>query len=660
MITNLPLEQEAIRATCFHPTGTFVEFQKDEIEQSIPARFESIVRRYPDRIAVRSNNQTLSYSQLNRLANRIARGILDRCGEGQEPVGLLVTEGAPMIAAILGVLKAGKFFVPMDPSFPRARIVPIAEDSQAGSIVTDNENLSLATELTVKKRPVINMDGLDADISSDNVGLPLAPDAFAYVIYTSGSTGEPKGIVQNHRNTLHVTMTYTNIVHICADDRVTLLFSAATSAGAYGIFRALLCGATLYPFQVKAQGIARLAEWLVQHKITIYSSVPTLFRHLCESVSEQYEFPHLRLIELLGEPVYKKDVDSLKRHFSHRCFLANWSGSTEAGVVRCHIVNWGTLIDSDILPAGYAVPDREVQLLDEDGREAAMGQVGEIAVRSRYLSTGYWRKPERTRTVFLTDRTGSEERIYLTGDMGRMLPGGCLLQLGRKDDEVKVRGQRVELAGIEVALLRHPEIQEAAVIARDDLHGDKRLIAYVVSKAVGAARPNDLREFLRQRFPDYMVPGIFVRLDALPLLPNGKVDRQALPIPDNSRPELGTPYVIPSSLVESELARIWAEILFVDGVGIHDNFFELGGHSLAATRVVSQVIEKFQTEIPLQSLFQSPTVAEMAAVITQSQAKKLDQGDLNRILTELESLSEEQAQQAVAQASVENVEESRK
>src|SRR3990172_3079916 len=219
----LPPEQQAIRAKCFHPSGSFVEFDKEEVEQSIPDRFEQMVRRYPERIAVKTKNYTLTYAELNRMANRVARAILARRGEGEEPIALLLEHDAPMVAAILGTLKAGKIFVPLDPTYPQAGLNYLFEDSQAALIVTDNKNLLVAEGLARSVRQLINIDELDSSLSDENIGLPLSPDTLAYILYTSGSTAQAKGVLQNHRNTLHTIMNYTNGFRICVYDRLTLL-----------------------------------------------------------------------------------------------------------------------------------------------------------------------------------------------------------------------------------------------------------------------------------------------------------------------------------------------------------------------------------------------------------------------------------------------------
>jgi len=323
----------------------------------------------------------------------------------------------------------------------------------------------------------------------------------------------------------------------------------------------------------------------------------------------------------------------------------------EAGPIRLNVIGKETKITGEIVPVGYEIPDKKVLLLDDNGQEVGFAQVGEIAVKSRYLSLGYWRRPDLTETKFLPDPSGGDERIYLTGDLGRMSPDGCLEHLGRKDFQVKIRGLRIEVAEVEEALRSMGAIQEAVVVAREDESGDKHLVSYIVPAKNAAPSISEVRNFLDQRLPRHMVPSRFVMLDALPLTPNGKVNLSALPDPGKARPDLDTPFVAPMTPVEKTLSQIWAEVLSLEQLGIHDNFFDLGGHSLAATRVVSEVIKTFQLELPVQALFQAPTVAQMAAVITEHRGKRLGNEELVRILTELESLSEEEARRLLADKS---------
>ncbi|MCH8282829.1 MAG: non-ribosomal peptide synthetase [Chloroflexi bacterium] len=614
-MVGLSLDQQAIRDKCCHPSGTFVEFKKQYIKQSISSRFEEQVRQYPDRLAIKTITQELTYEELNNAANQVARAILARRGECQETVALLSHLGAPIIGAILGASKAGKTYVPLDPSFPIARTAYILEDSRAGLLVTDTQNLPLAREVAQQGCEIINIDDLALDAPVENPDLDISPEFPCWIIYTSGSTGRPKGVIQTHRNVLHMTMNYTNNFHVCADDRVSLLFSCSVHAGAFSTFMALLNGAGLYALDLKTARLDQLAEWLTQQEITVCGFVPTLFRQFADTLAGNDQFPKLRLIYLAGEPVYKRDVELYTKHFSQDCIFVNRLGSTETDVMSMYFVDKKTQISGTNVPAGYAPQDKQVLLLSDEGQEVGINQIGEIAVRSRYLSPGYWNKPEVTQAVFLQDPDEGKERIYRTGDMGRMLPDGCLEHLGRKDFQVKIRGYRVEVAEIEMALLELTSIGEAAVVAREDTAGDQRLVAYLVPATEPAPSIGELRSHLNEKLPDYMVPSAFVFLDALPTLPNGKLDRRGLPPPGSARPALDNDYLAPRTAVETTLVRIWSEVLGLDQVGVHDNFLELGGDSLLAGQVISRVIGIFRVELPLRSLFEAPTVADMAVAI---------------------------------------------
>jgi amino acid adenylation domain-containing protein len=600
-----------------------VEFKKEEIEQSIPQRFEKIVHQYPDRPAVKTKKHSLTYNELNRAANRVARAILAERGAKQEPVALLMEHDAPVIAGILGSLKAGKFYVPLDPSLPHARIKHILEDVAANYILTNSRNLSLAKTLAGTALRLVNSDELD-DFPDTNPSVDLQPNHLCWVIYTSGSTGKPKGVIQTHRNVLHFMMNYANGLHICEDDRLTLLYSFSVNGGSHDIFAALLNGAGLFPLDLKEEGFAHLGDWLKEERITIYHSVPTVFRQFVENLTGQEEFQDLRILRLGGEPVYKRELGLFKKHFSKDCILVNRLGSSETGSLRMYFVDKETQISGNLVPVGYAVIDNEILLLDDAGTEVA-GDEGEIAVRTRYVSPGYWGRLDLTATVFLPDPAGGEERIYRTGDLGRMLPDGCLLHLGRKDFFVKVRGYRIDIDEIETALLECPGIKEAVVVARNNNSGDERLVAYVVPTLRPAPDVSELRTFLRAKLPEYMVPWAFVTLDTIPLTATHKIDRKALPEPSTSRPDMATPYMEPKTPIEQKLASIWAEVLSVDQVGIHDDFLALGGHSLAASRVISRVIAVFELQLPIQALFDSPTVAAMADVIADKVKQKANE-----------------------------------
>jgi amino acid adenylation domain-containing protein len=645
---NVQLLRQSIRPKRVRPRGPFIEFKKEEIEQSLSDRFEQQVLRYPERLAVKTRSHAFTYDELNKAANRVARAIVEHAGEGEEPIALLFEHGAPVIAAIFGVLKTGKFYVPLDPLYPRARNAYMLENTQASVLVTNNQNLSLARELAQPKCQLINLDELDSTLSTDNLGLSISPDGLAYLLYTSGSTGQPKGVMQNHRNSLHKIMRNTNDYHICADDRVTLLFSYSFGTAESDIYGALLNGAALLPLDLKAEGMGNLSNWLLKEEITIYHPGPTLFRHFLSTLTGGEKFPKLRLIKLSGEPVYKRDLELYKKHFSPDCIFVNSLGATETGQFRHYLLDKDSQITSSIVPVGYAVEDKEVLLLDDAGQEVGFNHIGEIMVRSRYLSPGYWRAPDLTQSAFLPDPNGGDELIYRTRDLGLMLPDGCLMHMGRKDFQVKVRGHRVELAEIEMGLRNIDNIKEAVVILREDHLDDQHLVAYLVPAEKPAPTISALRRALAAQLPDYMVPSAFVLLDALPLTPNGKVDRRALPMPERARPSLEDAFVAPRTPVEEGLTEIWAQVLGVEQVGIHDNFFDLGGHSLLATQVMSRLRNTFQVELPLRSLFDAPTLASLALAVSQCQAEQAEHAEIGHLLAELEGLPDEEARRLLA------------
>jgi non-ribosomal peptide synthetase component F/acyl carrier protein len=642
-LTNLPPEQEAIRAKCFHPTGTFVEFAKEEIEQSIPERFEKIVRRYPDRIAIKMEGSALTYDSLNKSANCIAWALHNRLDERIEPVLLLCRYGLGSAVSCLGVLKAGKILAVGNPSSPTERIAHVLENSQAIAIVTDKYNRDLARELSKDQQQVINIDALEYDLPDENLALKIPPDAVAQIVYSSGSTGQPKGIFFDHRRVLHDIMTDINASHICPDDRLITVKGLSFGAGPKILFKALLSGAAIFLYDVKSEGLFNLAAFLTRERITICRLGASVFRNFVNQLSGTEQFPLIRMITLGGQTIAHRDIAAYKKTFSERCVLRHHLSSSEAGTLCYYFIDKQTEISGANIPVGYSVENKKILLLDENGNEANLGDVGEIAVRSRYLSAGYWRSDVLTGARFLADPLGGDERICLTGDLGRMLADGCLIHLGRKDFVVKIRGFRVEIGEVERALLSHPQVNQAGVKVWEREDGEKYLAAYIALRKGYRPGVDELRNFLIEKLPDYMVPSAFVFLDDLPLT-NGKLDRKGLPEPENKRPELNQPYASPRNDVEHNLVQIWQEILQVNPIGINDHFFDLGGHSLAATRVVSQVVKKFRLEIPLQSLFRSPSVAEMAAVIMEHQAKDLGEGEVDRMFAELESLSDDEAQ----------------
>ena len=600
------------------PNRSFRQFKKEEIEQSIPKRFEQQVAQYPQRLAVQTRKNRLTYQALNQYSNRIAHAILEKRGKGEEPVALLFDQGAPLIATILGVLKAGKMYVPIDPLDPKSRIEYFLEDAQANLVITDQSYLRLSKGLARVQYPVMNIDELESRSShTENLNLPLSPDTLAYLFYTSGSTGRPKGVVDNHRNVLHNIMRYTNNLCICPEDRLTLLQSCSFSGSVSSLFCSLLNGAAVFPYNIREGGMGiTLAHWLIQEGLTIYHSVPTIFRSV---LTGDLKFLKLRVIRLEGDAASRIDVELYKKYFEPQCILVNGLGATETGITRQYFVNPSTTFSGSLVPIGYPVEDMEVLILDDEGKGVGANTIGEIAVKSRYLSPGYWRDSERTRLVFQDDSAGDGKRIYRTGDMGRMQPDGCLEYHGRKDFQVKIRGHRVEAAAVEMALLDIGIVREAAVMTHNGQDGEPRLVAYIVPEENQTPTVSGLRQELSEKLPDYMIPSTFVVLNRLPLNSNGKVDRQALPPPDPIRLRPSSPPLAPRDPLEQQLARIWEKCLGLKPVGVKDNFFELGGTSLIAAKIFAKIQKTMKRNLPLSAFVKSPTIEQLAILIRQEE-----------------------------------------
>jgi amino acid adenylation domain-containing protein len=587
-------------------------FTREELNTTIHGRFESLAARLPGRTAVWTPAVELTYAQLDARANAVAQAVAAARRGSHHPVAVLLEHDAPLVVAILGVLKSGAAYVPLDPAHDPERLARTLADSGARVVVAEPRTAQLACRLSADRDIVL------VDEATETAAPRSFADAddLACIYYTSGSTGEPKGVMDTHRNVLHNVMRYTNGLHISPSDRLTLLQRPAFSGAVSSLFGALLNGAAVCPFDVGSEGPARLAEWLDEAGVTIYHSVPAVFRRLAE---RKPELRGLRVIRLEGDRAGPRDVELFRDAFHDGCVVVNGLGLTECGLVRRFVVDRTSELPGSAVPVGYEVDDMEVLLLGENGRPVPEGEVGEIAVRSRYLSPGYWRRPELTAARFL-DETGDGMRTYLTGDLGRMLPGECLEHLGRTDFQVKVRGQRVELDVIEEALLSDPAVTEAAVTA-EDVRGDVRITAYVVPVAGSEATVSSLRRRLAQAVPEPSVPARFIVVDALPVNGNGKIDVRALAPPrPRQRPRLDEPYIAPRTLVEQLVADAWAEVLGVEPIGTRDRFDELGGDSLLAVSLLAGLEERLGREIPFSVITAARSVEELAAALPDEEA----------------------------------------
>jgi len=615
----------------------------EDVETSIPDRFKKIVGRYPDRTAISTLEKALTYRELDLATNRVARAIGAFQKADHEPIGILLGPGIDRIVAFLGVLKSGNFFVPMNPSSPRSQLADILKDTRANLLVSKAIYNALSSQLAKGDLRILDVDQYGYGFSTDRTELSQSPGNLAYTIYTSGSTGIPKGVFQNHRNMLHDIMVRTQALHVSTQDRIAGTGAIMTA------FLALLNGATFCPWDIKSKGAALLADFLERQHITIFETIPTVFRDLLFSLTGRRHCSTLRLIWLSGEALLLRDIEAYRKQFSDTCLVLNEFSTTEVASASMFFIDRQMKFSTSVIPVGYAVDDTDVLVLHQNGKVAAEGEVGEIVVKSPYIAQGYWQRPELSAGTFVCDSSGTSLRSFHSGDFGFKSADGCLTHLGRNDRQAKIRGHRVEVAELESELMSVAGIKEAAVAIRDDAFGNSELVAYVVPIVDTHVTASDLRLALAEKLPPEMIPAKTVVLKALPVTPNGKLNRRALPKPENTRPELAVAYVTPLTPVEKELSRIWTEVLTLDRVGILDDFFDLGGHSLAATRVISQVFNYFKFEIPLRSLFESPTVAQMAEVVEEHRGKLFSDEDLECILAQIESMSEDEAQKTLAE-----------
>jgi len=599
----------------------------DDHDRSIAEAFERQAARRPDRLALRGCDGPMTYGELNRAANRVAHAVLGRPDAAGAPIALAMAPGPDAVVALLGALKAGRFYVPIDARQPRPWIASVLDDCRPSLFVTDRASRPVAAALTGEPGRLVVVDEPERELPERGPARSTSPDMPAYVMYTSGSTGRPKGALHDHAHVLHQTRTYRDALGLGPDDCLTWLHSHAFSASRLDIFPALLTGAALCAL-CGAVAIADLAGALVEHRVTVLHWVPTAFAEFAAALGGAERWPRLRWVVLGSEPMLPEHVALHDRHFAPGARLLNRYGTTETGSIAWRVIDRQTGPVDGRLPVGRPVGDVDVLLLDACGRPVAPGQVGRIAVRSRFSSAGYWRQPELTAAAFVPDASprhpATGQRIYRTGDLGRVSAEGELTHVGRVDFQIKVRGHRVELEAIERTLLEHPAIREAVVAVRGEA-GAPRLAAYFVADRGSDGGPGPgpaaLRKYLEARLPSYMVPAAFVPVHALPRTAGGKVNRRALPEPDVASAD-GDAAAPPRGPVEESLARIWAETLGLRSVGVRDSFFDLGGHSLQAERIAARVANEYGVVVPLRVLLESPTVAAMAEAVSTALARR--------------------------------------
>lgn len=568
----------------------YQKFGREQIEQPLTSRFQAQVQRYSDGPAISDPQLTWTYRELDSRSNAVASALLTAVGPNPGRIALLFEQGAPMVAGMLGVLKANKSYVPLDPLHPKLRLQFILQDAGVAAIVCGESCLGIAKSCTEIRTPIINFDELEPQIDSPEVC--RSPASETYVLYTSGSTGQPKGVLQCDRNVLHFIAAYTNALHLDSTDRLTLFPSYGFDASVMDIYGALLNGAFLHVRDLRRAGMGALDDWISVKNITVWHSTPTVFR-VATSTFRRVAPSSLRLVVLGGEEAAPADLTLLKDHFDERCILVNGYGPTESTVTLQYFAKTES-VNLARLPIGYPVEETRVFLLDPNGKPA--DSVGEVAISSPYVALGYLNRPDLTAERFSLSPFDPNARLYRTGDMARRRPDGALEFVGRTDSQVKVKGFRIELAEIEAALRDHCDLHDAVVLARESEAGSKLLVAYVVAKDSGADAAN-LRAFLGTRLPDYMIPASFVHLDMMPTTPNGKIDKRELaqyPLPSLQG---NATYVAPKTDLEQRLVDAFEKIFAVHPISTNSSFIDLGGDSLSFIRA-SIAIEDIVRYVP--------------------------------------------------------------
>ena len=629
-LSELQLLTERERRQLVDWNETRRDYPRDKCLQQL---FEEQVERTPDAVAVVFGSEQLSYRELNFRANQLARYLRDR-GVGPESlVGVCLNRSIEMIVCLLGVLKAGGAYVPLDPAYPMDRISFILEDTKAFSLLTekrliddlrpqtftndavDKENHQRKFSIDERGWKAICLDTDWREISResrDNLQSQATAENLAYVIYTSGSTGTPKGVMIEHRNAVafvswaHSAFSkedFAGVIastSICFDLSVFELFAPLTSGG-----RVILVDNALALGQLDA-AVAP----------TLINTVPSVMTELLGLK----EFPPtIRTVNLAGEPLNTTLVTEIYQQTTAKHVYDLYGPSETTTYSTCAL-----RMGDGVQTIGGPIANSQIYILDQRMNSVPVGIPGELYIGGDGVARGYINRPELTAEKFLANPFSAEEggRLYKTGDLARYLPHGNIQFIGRVDNQVKIRGYRIELGEIEAVLTRHPQVGHAVVTVREDSPGDKRLVAYVVATEKEELQANELRQFLKTKLPDYMVPRAFVNLASLPLTATGKINRKALPAPDECALEAQEEFAAPRTPVEALLAQIWSEVLKLQRVGIHDNFFDLGGHSLLATQVISRIRDAFNLEIPLRTVFESPTIDELAVSVSHMREKE--------------------------------------
>ncbi|HTX22556.1 MAG TPA: condensation domain-containing protein [Candidatus Aquilonibacter sp.] len=583
-----------------------------EVETSIPACFRQVAEAHPTQTALGGGAWQPTYAELDAATTSLADVLIARGAKTGDRVALLMRHDAPLIAAALAVLKTGGIVVVLNPTEPPARLKHILDDAEPNLIVTDAANENLAGHIAGKNREIIFFDG-QTSVPAKAAKIKITPTDVAWLIYTSGSTGNPKGVMQTHRNILHNVLRLSRGTELSAEDRVVLLGSPSGGLGVATMWCALLNGAALFPFPIMEKGVAGFKNLMLENKITVYVSSVSVFRSFVKTLADTDFFPHVKLVRFASETATADDFAAFKKHFPGNCILLHTLSSSETGNITQHRLTHNDKFGEGRLPVGRPADGIEILLLDENGREVRAGEIGEVVVKSRHLSPGYWRNETLTAECFSENGGTGGARSFRSGDLGRRAADGALIFMGRKDARVKVHGYRIELSEVEETLARQPEVERAVVSASAMPDGRIQLVAHVVPRAGRNCTAEILRRGLGKTLPGYMTPAHFFFLEKIPLTPHGKVDREKLL--QFNPPAAATTAENPATETEVLLAGIWKKVFNRESIGRRDNFFDLGGDSLNAAVLAAEIHTAFEVELNLRAFAEHSTLEKLSLAV---------------------------------------------
>jgi amino acid adenylation domain-containing protein len=586
-------------------------------DKCIHQLFEAQVEKTPSDVAVIFENQQVTYQELNSRANQLARYLQEQGVKPDVIVGICMERSIEMVVGLLAIMKAGGAYMPLDPAYPKERLAFTLADSHVSVLLTHSR---LVNNLPLHSAQVVSIDTdttAFANYSPENVVSNANPENLAYVIYTSGSTGKPKGVQIPHRAVVNFLSTMRQIPGLAKEDILLSVTTLSFDIAALELYLPLIVGARLVLVnrEVITDG-TQLLKQLVSHSVTVMQATPATWKVL---LAAGWQSKNTMKILCGGEALDSSLAYQLLERGQE---VWNLYGPTETTIWSAVQKVNSQEQQQGVSFIGSPIANTQFYILDPHQELVPVGVSGELHIGGIGLARGYWNRPELTGEKFIPSPFESGKSLYKTGDLARYLTNGKIEFLGRIDHQVKIRGFRIELGEIEALLEQHPQVRDTVVIAREDIQNDYRLVAYVVTHKNFTPSVNELRGFLKEKLPEYMLPSAFVVLDALPLTPNGKVNRRALPVPENLRPTLTTMYQVPQSEMEQQIAKLWQEVLHLDKVGIHDNFFDLGGHSLLMLKVNNKLRTILQRDISVVTMFQNPTIDSLAQYLSQTTEEK--------------------------------------